>query len=91
MSYPTVFIATEPIVLLVAIYSSIMYGTLYALFAAFPIVFQLHRGFTPGQGGLAFVGIGLGISMGTASQTIQNRIYWRSMDRSENGRAPPEA
>ncbi|KAG2020659.1 multidrug transporter [Coprinopsis cinerea AmutBmut pab1-1] len=84
-----VFIATEPIVLLVAIYSSIVYGTLYALFSAFPIVFQQHRGFTPGQGGLAFVGVGLGISLGTASQTIQNRIYWRIMDKSESGRAPP--
>ncbi|EFI28428.1 hypothetical protein CC1G_13962 [Coprinopsis cinerea okayama7 len=91
LSRPFVFIATEPIVLLVAIYSSIVYGTLYALFSAFPIVFQQHRGFTPGQGGLAFVGVGLGISLGTASQTIQNRIYWRIMDKSESGRAPPEA
>ncbi|TFK26393.1 MFS general substrate transporter [Coprinopsis marcescibilis] len=91
LSRPFVFIATEPIVLLVAIYSSIMYGTLYALFSAFPIVFQLHRGFTPGQGGLAFVGVGLGIFMGTASQTLQNKIYWRIMDNSETGRAPPEA
>jgi hypothetical protein len=92
-SFPSlaVFLVTEPIVLLLAIYVSIVYGTLYALFSGFPIVFQQHRHFTPGEGGLAFLGVGLGITCGTASQTIQNRIYWRSMDKSETGRAPPEA
>jgi hypothetical protein len=30
--------------------------TLYLLFAAFPIVFQLHRGWSEGIGGLAFLG-----------------------------------
>ncbi|KAJ3482233.1 hypothetical protein NLJ89_g12152 [Agrocybe chaxingu] len=88
---PPVFLVTEPIVLLLAIYVSIVYGILYALFSGFPIVFQQHRHFSPGEGGLAFLGIGIGITIGTASQSIQNRIYWRTMDRSENGRAPPEA
>ncbi|TFK42877.1 major facilitator superfamily domain-containing protein [Crucibulum laeve] len=91
LSRPFVFIVTEPIVLLLAVYISIVYGTLYAMFSGFPIVFQQHRHFTPGQSGLAFLGIGFGIVVGTASQSIQNRLYWRSMDRSENGRAPPEA
>ncbi|KXN87747.1 hypothetical protein AN958_08223 [Leucoagaricus sp. SymC.cos] len=91
LSRPFVFVVTEPIVLLLAIYISIVYGTLYALFSAFPIVFQHHRGFTPGQGGLAFLGVGIGVILGTASQSIQNRIYWRSMDKSETGHAPPEA
>ncbi|KAJ3561725.1 hypothetical protein NP233_g10018 [Leucocoprinus birnbaumii] len=91
LSRPFVFVISEPIVLLLAIYISIVYGTLYALFSAFPIVFQQHRGFSPGQGGLAFIGVGVGVILGTASQSIQNRIYWRSMDNSETGRAPPEA
>ncbi|KAF8906065.1 major facilitator superfamily domain-containing protein [Gymnopilus junonius] len=88
---PFIFLVTEPIVLLLAIYVSILYGTLYALFSGFPIVFQDHRHFTPGEGGLAFLGVGIGITCGTASQTIQNRIYWKSMDKSSTGRAPPEA
>lgn len=91
LSIPSVFLVTEPIVLFLAIYISIVYGTLYALFAAFPIVFQQHRHFNTGEGGLAFLGVGLGIIMGTASQSIQNRIYWRSMDQSATGRATPEA
>ncbi|KAF5324914.1 hypothetical protein D9611_004377 [Ephemerocybe angulata] len=91
LSRPFVFIVTEPIVLAAAVYASIMHGTLYALFSGFPIIFQQHRGFTPGQSGLAFVGVGFGIMLGTASQTIQNKIYWRVMEQSESGRAPPEA
>jgi hypothetical protein len=80
----------EPIVLFLSIYISILYGTLYALFSGFPIVFERHHHFTSGQCGLAFIGVGIGISLGTASQSIQNRIYWKSMEQSENGRATPE-
>ena len=82
---------TEPIVLLLAVYSAIVYGTLYALFSGFPIIFQQHRGLSPGEGGLAFLGVAFGVILGTASQTVQNRLYWKSMDQSEDGRAPPEA
>ncbi|KAG6879951.1 hypothetical protein C0992_008884 [Termitomyces sp. T32_za158] len=85
------FIATEPIVLLLAIYISIMYGTLYALFSAFPIVFQQHRGFTPGQGGLAFLGVGFGITLGIGTQSYQDKLYRKAMDTSITGKAPPEA
>ncbi|KAG6829666.1 hypothetical protein H0H92_003909 [Tricholoma furcatifolium] len=91
LSRPFVFIVTEPIVLLLAIYISVMYGTLYAMFSAFPIVFQDHRGFTPGQGGLAFLGIGVGITLGVGSQSYQDRLYRRAMDKSPTGKAPPEA
>ncbi|KAJ7046532.1 MFS general substrate transporter [Mycena alexandri] len=90
-SRPFVFLVTEPIVLCVALYISIVYGTLYALFAAFPIVFQQHHHFTSAQGGLAFTGIGVGIIIGLGSTPIQNRVYWRAMEKSETGRAAPEA
>ncbi|THH15021.1 hypothetical protein EW146_g5400 [Bondarzewia mesenterica] len=85
------FLFMEPIVTLIALYISITYATLYAEFSAFPIVFQEHRGFTAGQGGLAFLGIGAGVVIGTALAPIQNRLYWRAMDRSESGHASPEA
>ncbi|TFK72561.1 MFS general substrate transporter [Pluteus cervinus] len=89
LSRPFRFMFTEPIVFLLAIYISLVYGTLYALFSGFPIVFQQHRGFTPGEGGLAFLGVGLGIVMGTTSQSFQNKYYWRAMEK--HGKAPPEA
>ncbi|KAF7359520.1 Efflux pump FUBT [Mycena sanguinolenta] len=89
-SRPFVFLVTEPIVLCVALYISIVYGTLYALFAAFPIVFQQHRHFTSAQGGLAFAGIGIGITLGLASTPLQNRVYWRAMEQSETGALRPK-
>jgi hypothetical protein len=37
-------------------HTDVHHRTLYLLFAAFPIVFQLHRGWSEGIGGLAFLG-----------------------------------
>ena len=84
------FLFTEPIVLLLAIYIAIAYATLYAFFAAYPIVFQQRRGFSEGEGGLAFLGIGVGNLIGLSLAPIQNRLYWRAMDRN-GGRTVPEA
>ncbi|KZT28599.1 MFS general substrate transporter [Neolentinus lepideus HHB14362 ss-1] len=90
-SRPFLFLFTEPIVTLLSIYVCIAYSILYAFFAAYPIVFQQDRHFTPGTGGLAFLGVGVGNIIGTCLTPIQNRLYWRAMDRSPSGRAPPEA
>ncbi|KAF9066857.1 MFS general substrate transporter [Rhodocollybia butyracea] len=91
LSRPFTFLVTEPIVLFFAIYISVVYGTLYALFSAFPIVFENHRGWSAGSTGLSYLGLGAGISLGTATASIQNKFYWRAMDKSPNGRAAPEA
>lgn len=91
MGRPFYFLVTEPIVLLLAIYIAVAYATLYAFFAAYPIVFQDQRHFSPGEGGLAFLGVGLGVTSGLCLSPVQNRLYWAAMDRSPNGRAPPEA
>ncbi|KAH9952218.1 MFS general substrate transporter, partial [Amylocystis lapponica] len=90
LSRPFLFLATEPIVALIAVYISIAYATLYGYFSAYPIVFQEQRHFSPGQGGLAFLGIGVGSTLGMALAPLQNLLYWRAMDRSPTGRAPPE-
>lgn len=84
------FLFTEPIVFLLAVYIAIAYATLYAFFAAYPIVFQHHRGFSEGQGGLMFLGIGIGNLLGLSFVPVQNRLYWRAMDRND-GRTIPEA
>jgi hypothetical protein len=42
--------------LMIESHADLYYRTLYLLFAAFPIVFQLHRGWSEGIGGLAFLG-----------------------------------
>ncbi|KAJ7632358.1 MFS general substrate transporter [Roridomyces roridus] len=88
---PFVFLVTEPIVLCTGFYIALAYGSLYSLFAAFPIVFQQHHHFTSAQGGLVFCGLGIGILLGLASTPIQNRIYCRASQKSETKRAAPEA
>ncbi|CCM02862.1 uncharacterized protein FIBRA_04974 [Fibroporia radiculosa] len=90
MVRPFVFLATEPIVLLLAIYGSIAYAILYAFFAAFPIVFQEQRGWSSGLGGLAFIGVGVGTTLGLCLTPIQNRMYQAAAARSPTGRAAPE-
>lgn len=61
LSRPLVLLFKEPIVLLLSLYMAIIYGTLYLFFGAYPIVYQSHRGWSEGIGGLAFLGIGVGM------------------------------
>ncbi|KAM3555513.1 hypothetical protein ARSEF4850_005960 [Beauveria asiatica] len=87
---PWILLIKEPIVLLTSIYIAIIYGTLYLCFAAFPIVFQLGRGWSPGIGGLAFVGIAVGMISATAYAVFDNRRYKRVAAKYPKGMAPPE-
>jgi hypothetical protein len=61
LSRPWTLLFMEPIVLFTSIYMAIVYGTLYMMFGAFPIVYQQDRGWSPGIGGLAFIGIMVGM------------------------------
>ena len=69
---------------------AVVYGTLYLCFAAFPIVFQEGYGWNAGQGGLAFVGIMVGMFIGVAVIVFDNRRYAR-LHRKTGGFAPPES
>ncbi|KAJ3983565.1 MFS polyamine transporter [Lentinula detonsa] len=57
---PWKMMAKEPILILITVYMSVVYGILYALFEAFPVIFVEKRGFTVTQQGLLFIGIGIG-------------------------------
>ncbi|KDQ54292.1 hypothetical protein JAAARDRAFT_38450 [Jaapia argillacea MUCL 33604] len=87
---PFILLFMEPIVLLVSIYMAIIYGTLYLEFTAFPIVFQEERGWKPGVGGLAFIGIGVGMLIGVGLNFWFNARYVRQA-HAHGGVAPPEA
>lgn len=80
----------EPIVMVLTIYLSIVYGTLYLLFEAFPIVFQQQRGWSAGVSGLAFLGLLAGFVLALLWQIFgENRRYSNYL-RQNNGVAPPE-
>lgn len=87
---PFVLLFMEPIVLILSIYMSIVYGTLYLLFGAFPIVFQIERGWSEGVGGLAFLGVALGMVIAIAIGGKLNDFYVRAGAKN-GGIPPPEA
>ncbi|GCB21488.1 uncharacterized MFS-type transporter C530.15c [Aspergillus awamori] len=89
MSRPWVLLFREPIVLLFALYIAIVYGTLYMFFAAFPIVYEDVRGWNPGVGGLAFLGIAVGMILGCAC-TIPANLHYIKVQEKHGGFAPPE-
>ncbi|PVH83697.1 MFS general substrate transporter [Cadophora sp. DSE1049] len=61
---PLQMLILEPILLLITIYMSLVYGILYLFFLAYPISFQRERGWNQGVGALHFLGIMIGIALG---------------------------
>ena len=90
LSRPWILLVHEPIVLLFTFYAAIVYGTLYMLFGAFPVVYEQGRGWSAGQGGLPFLGVMVGIFIGTGYAVFDNKRFVRVQER-HNGFAPPEA
>lgn len=94
LSRPWILLFREPIVLLLSIYMAIIYGTLYMMFAAFPIVFQQQRGWSEGIGGLAFIGVAVGMFMAVCF-TIWDNDRYKKVEHAAKARgargAPPEA
>ncbi|KAF2870002.1 MFS multidrug transporter-like protein [Massariosphaeria phaeospora] len=88
---PWVLLFTEPIVFLLSIYMAIIYGTLYMLFGAFPIVYRLGRGWNQGVSGLPFIGVAIGM-IGAVAYTIlyDNKRYLKCIEKSPRGFAQPE-
>lgn len=60
-SRPIRLLFTEPVILLITIYMSFIYGLLYLFLTAYPLVFQGVHGMSPGVGGLPFFGMVAGL------------------------------
>jgi multidrug resistance protein len=90
LSRPWILLFREPIVFLISIYMAIIYGTLYMLFGAFPIVYQQNRGWSPGIGGLSFIGVAVGMIIAVIYSMWDNKRYARISDEYK-GFALPEA
>jgi len=86
---PFNMLAMEPILVLVTIYLSLVYGVLYALFEAFPIVFSQKHGLTIAQTGLIFIGVGVGSAIG-AVVNVRFTAHYPALVKRWRGFAPPE-
>lgn len=51
-------------------YMSVIYGILYALFEAFPIIWGQGYGFNGGEVGLVFIGVGAGTTLGASASPV---------------------
>ncbi|WFD41499.1 hypothetical protein MPSI1_000129 [Malassezia psittaci] len=78
----------EPMLIAVTVYISFVYGTLYLLFDAYPIVFGELHGMRPGAIGLTFLGYLVGTQAGVAwAVFFDNKRYIKLMDK--NNGLPP--
>lgn len=91
LSRPFILAATEPILWMLNLWVSVIYGILYLCFVAYPIVFTENRGWGPGISGLAFIGIAIGNMIGIFSEPLLRRIVNSQPRDPETGRVQPEA
>ncbi|KAF7378465.1 MFS general substrate transporter [Mycena sanguinolenta] len=86
---PFKMLASEPILLLITLYLSLIYGVLYGLFQAIPIIFIVKRSFTLSHAGLIFTGVGIGSTLGAFLNIYLERDYPELIQR-WRGFPPPE-
>ncbi|KAF9481756.1 MFS polyamine transporter [Pholiota conissans] len=86
---PFKMLAMEPILVLITIYLAIVYGLLYALFEAFPVIFVVRRHFTIAQDGLIFIGVGIGTTIGSAIN-LWTSAHYPELIKKWRGFPPPE-
>lgn len=86
---PLKLLVLSPIVLLISLYSGIMFGLIFLLFTTFPDVFRGKYGFSAGTSGLVYLGLGLGMAVGLVLFTKLSDKMGRPIDSNTNG-APPK-
>lgn len=80
---PIVMLITEPILLLISLYISFIYGLIYALLGAYPVVFQGVYEMNMGVGGLAFIGLIIGELLGGTLMLFLQRSYAHKLHANE--------
>ncbi|KAI9039440.1 MFS transporter [Aspergillus affinis] len=83
---PIKMLISEPILLLISLYISFIYGLMYALLGAYPVVFQGVYGMNMGVGGLAFIGLIIGELVGGVYILFLQSSYARKL--AANGDKP---
>jgi MFS transporter, DHA1 family, multidrug resistance protein len=83
---PIRLLISEPIILLITIYMSFIYGLLYLFLTAYPLVFQGVHGIKPGVAGLPFFGLVGGIFIVATYIILDNKNYIKKLQA--NGGVP---
>lgn len=67
---PTKMLFFSPIVFLLSLYQAIVYGYLYLIFTAMPMIFEGQYHFSTGSVGLTYIGLGVGSLVGLFMTTM---------------------
>ncbi|KAF2677973.1 MFS general substrate transporter [Lentithecium fluviatile CBS 122367] len=84
VSRPMRILFTEPIILLVTIYMSFIYGLLYLFLTAYSLVFQGVYGWSAGLSGLVYFGMVAGELIAFAVIFLTNPSYVKKLDANDN-------
>lgn len=87
---PLKMLLLSPIVLLLTIYISFAYGTLYLLFTTIPTVFEETYGFNVGLTGLVYLGLGSGTTLGWIIITLYSDKSVIKLAKANEGAFEPE-
>jgi MFS family permease len=90
LTRPWILLFREPIVTLLSLYLAVIYGTLYLMFAAFPIIFGELRNWSGGIAGLAYLGIAVGTVVSVAAFGF-DQVRYRKICEANGGAPVPEA
>lgn len=86
---PTKMLFRSPIVLLLAIYMSMVYSYLYFLFTTLTPVFETQYNFNTGEAGIAYLGLGVGFIIGQIGVGMTSDRYLK-LKRVTDGEMKPE-
>lgn len=87
---PFIMMALEPILVLITLYMSFIYGMIYLFFEAYPIAFQEVRGWNGGVGALPFLGITIGVIIGVAIVVYTSNTRFKQKMIANGGKPIPE-
>ncbi|KAL5364820.1 major facilitator superfamily domain-containing protein [Aspergillus floccosus] len=87
---PVLLFCRSPIVLLLSVYMSLVYGLLYLFFTTIPDVFMNTYGFSVGLSGLAYLGIGVGFFIGLLIIAMTNDRIVQRLTAENGGRFESE-
>ncbi|KAK4502737.1 hypothetical protein PRZ48_006163 [Zasmidium cellare] len=86
---PCKMLAQEPVLFLMTLYLSLVYGLLYLTFESFPVSFQEQRGWNEGVGGLPYLSFSIGAVLGLGFNAWFIKTHYGPIYRRE-GKVPPE-
>lgn len=84
ISRPLRILFTEPIVLVITIYMSFIYGLLYLNLTAYAIVFGQIYGWSLGVEGLPYMALIVGVMIGFGCIVFLNKSYVRKLEANNN-------